>query len=227
MSAGERPHAKVAQDCWRLIRALSSNDVGTPMRLEDQADIDAAAITLIELACDSAVEAEREDWVSPCRLYRPDHNSECLTCDEWADAHTPEALARGEQQALLLAMARDWMSAVVVRDAPDRVPHVIEQLIAEIAQLNAESGAPPDPPEELIGFIKDAPSDMAEQHDHYLYDAGSTDGIGHILHGASKSCPLCGAGPEHQQVRNHSLIWHDGDVYCTRCGAYVRRYDAG
>jgi predicted DNA-binding antitoxin AbrB/MazE fold protein len=24
--------------------------------------------------------------------------------------------------------------------------------------------------EELIGFIKDAPPDMAENHDHYLYD---------------------------------------------------------
>jgi predicted DNA-binding antitoxin AbrB/MazE fold protein len=24
--------------------------------------------------------------------------------------------------------------------------------------------------EELIGFIKDAPPDMAESHDHYLYD---------------------------------------------------------
>jgi hypothetical protein len=23
----------------------------------------------------------------PCRDFRPDHNGECLNCDEWADAH--------------------------------------------------------------------------------------------------------------------------------------------
>lgn len=65
---------------------------------------------------------------SPCPVFRPDHNGECLNCDEWADAHTPDATERGQ----LLAMARDWLDPAVVRDAPERVPHVIAQLIAEI-----------------------------------------------------------------------------------------------
>jgi hypothetical protein len=34
-----------------------------------------------------------------CPVFRPDHNGECLNCDEWADAHTPEALAAGEAVA--------------------------------------------------------------------------------------------------------------------------------
>jgi len=32
-----------------------------------------------------------------CETYRPDHNSECLNCDEWADAHTPAAIERGRR----------------------------------------------------------------------------------------------------------------------------------
>lgn len=42
--------------------------------------------------------------------------------------------------AALIAMARDWMDPVVVRDAPERVPFVIEQLIA--ALLASASPAP-------------------------------------------------------------------------------------
>lgn len=50
-------HARMAQDCWNLIKALASTEVGTPMRLAREDDVDDAARTLIELACDSAVEA--------------------------------------------------------------------------------------------------------------------------------------------------------------------------
>ena len=32
-----------------------------------------------------------------CLVYRPDHNGECLLCDESADAHSPEAITRGAQ----------------------------------------------------------------------------------------------------------------------------------
>jgi len=31
-----------------------------------------------------------------CPVYRPDHNGECLACDEGADAHSPEAIRRGQ-----------------------------------------------------------------------------------------------------------------------------------
>ncbi len=40
-------------------------------------------------------------------------------------------------------------------------------------------------------------------------------------------CPHCGADKSQQEVRNHSLMWHDGDVYCTACGGFVRYFDAG
>ena len=29
------------------------------------------------------------------------------------------------------------------------------------------------------------------------------------------------------EVRNHSAIWGDGDVYCSNCGAYIRMWDSG
>jgi hypothetical protein len=39
-----------------------------------------------------------DDSTGPCPVFRPDHNGECLLCDEWMDEHTPEAIARGEQE---------------------------------------------------------------------------------------------------------------------------------
>ena len=36
---------------------------------------------------------------------------------------------------VVLAMAKDWTDPVVVRDAPSRVPHVIEQLIEHCEAL--------------------------------------------------------------------------------------------
>ena len=41
-----------------------------------------------------------------CPVYRPDHNGECLNCDDWYDAHTSEAIAAGarldaEREAVL------------------------------------------------------------------------------------------------------------------------------
>jgi hypothetical protein len=54
MSA-DRPHAKLAVDCWRLIRALAA----APIAAEDGGLVDDAAVNLIELACDSAAESQR------------------------------------------------------------------------------------------------------------------------------------------------------------------------
>lgn len=69
--------------------------------------------------------------------YRPDHNGECLHCDEWLDAHEPT----GECPAvsLLLVMAHDWTDPVVVRDSPERAADVVRQLIAALMER-------PDPP---------------------------------------------------------------------------------
>lgn len=56
--------------------------------------------------------------------------------------------------------------------------------------------------------------------------SGDTPGVFTML-GGNTNCPKCGSPPSEHEVRNHSLMWRDGDVYCTRCGAYVRLYDAG
>jgi hypothetical protein len=53
--------------------------------------------------------------------------------------------------------------------------------LAEHAEVEVLIPTPPPPPapddpsgwkaiDQMIGFIKDAPPDMAENHDHYLYD---------------------------------------------------------
>lgn len=42
-----------------------------------------------------------------------------------------------------------------------------------------------------------------------------------------KHCPNCNASPKDQEVRNYDMMWHDGDVYCTKCDTYIRGYDAG
>lgn len=44
--------------------------------------------------------------------------------------------------------------------------------------------------------------------------------------GNPNKCPKCGNGPERWTVENHSLMWHDGDIYC-ECGQFIRKYDAG
>ena len=40
-------------------------------------------------------------------------------------------------------------------------------------------------------------------------------------------CKKCGSAPKDHIVKNYSMMWHDGDVYCKKCGEYVRMYDAG
>jgi hypothetical protein len=37
----------------------------------------------------------------------------------------------------------------------------------------------------------------------------------------------CLCGSEKFTIKNHSLIWHDGDVHCQQCGMYIRDFDAG
>ena len=67
---------------------------------------------------------------------------------------------------------------------------------------------------------------MREQGLEVTPEAPAT-GVGHIQGGAARDCPNCGAPPREQEIRNYSMMWHDGDVHCTRCGAYVRMRDAG
>lgn len=48
--------------------------------------------------------------------------------------------------------------------------------------------------------------------------------VNSILH---KHCPKCGSSPRRHEIRNYSMMWHDGDIHCIDCGTYVRGYDAG
>lgn len=41
-------------------------------------------------------------------------------------------------------------------------------------------------------------------------------------------CPGCGdTDPNHREMRNYSIIWHEADIHCTECGEFVRYWDAG
>ena len=40
-------------------------------------------------------------------------------------------------------------------------------------------------------------------------------------------CPKCDSSPDHREMRNYSITWHDGDIHCTICGTFVRSFDAG
>lgn len=42
-----------------------------------------------------------------------------------------------------------------------------------------------------------------------------------------RGCPYCGADEHKLEVRNHDLMWHEGDVCCTVCDKKVRDFDAG
>lgn len=60
--------------------------------------------------------------------------------------------------------------------------------------------------------------------DNLLTSGGSTGPIGHMVNTYQK-CPRCG-GTDFE-VRNHDLMWHDGEVWCVPCNVFVRGYDAG
>jgi hypothetical protein len=40
-------------------------------------------------------------------------------------------------------------------------------------------------------------------------------------------CPKCGSDPSHHEMRNYSMIWHEGDIFCLKCDSFVRSFDAG
>lgn len=49
-----------------------------------------------------------------------------------------------------------------------------------------------------------------------------TDGVLTI---SDTACLKCGS--TEFEMRNYSMMWHEGDIHCARCGAYIRRFDAG
>lgn len=57
----------------------------------------------------------------------------------------------------------------------------------------------------------------------YCYKCKKTNG----LFGIHTHCPNCDSPPENHEIRNYSMMWHEGDIHCKLCGTYVRMYDAG
>ena len=45
-------------------------------------------------------------------------------------------------------------------------------------------------------------------------------------HRIANSCKACGFPGPHQ-MRNYSMVWHEADIHCGSCGAFVRYWDAG
>jgi len=46
-----------------------------------------------------------------------------------------------------------------------------------------------------------------------------------VLSVANTKCPKCGS--TEFEMRNYSMMWHDGDIHCARCGEFIRVFDAG
>lgn len=62
---------------------------------------------------------------------------------------------------------------------------------------------------------------MTEKTDNYCDKCKSDFHFNHT------HCPKCDSPPQDHELRNYSMMWHDGDVYCTKCNEYVRMWDAG
>ncbi len=40
-----------------------------------------------------------------------------------------------------------------------------------------------------------------------------------------RNCPKCGSTPKDHEMRDFDPRFRDGDIYCTKCGGYVRMWD--
>lgn len=41
----------------------------------------------------------------------------------------------------------------------------------------------------------------------------------------TEECPKC--GPTQAELRNHSIMWGDGEVHCVKCGTLIRYWNSG
>jgi hypothetical protein len=54
--------------------------------------------------------------------------------------------------------------------------------------------------------------------------------IGRAIDNGRSTCPnaeTCGQKPGEYEIRNHSLMWGEGEVHCLRCGTFIRHWDSG
>jgi hypothetical protein len=40
-------------------------------------------------------------------------------------------------------------------------------------------------------------------------------------------CPKCGSHPDRHELRDHSLMWGDGELWCVDCETKVRNWNSG
>ena len=45
------------------------------------------------------------------------------------------------------------------------------------------------------------------------------------FHVNNTTCPKCGS--TEFELKNYSMMWHEGDIHCAKCGQFIRYYDAG
>lgn len=57
----------------------------------------------------------------------------------------------------------------------------------------------------------------------------NTDDEGKVMNNTFMSgggtCPNCGC--TQTEMRNYSMMWHEGDIHCAECGTFIRTFDAG
>lgn len=46
-----------------------------------------------------------------------------------------------------------------------------------------------------------------------------------IMANGRTPCPKCGSFS--REMRNYSMMWHEGDIHCAACGTFIRYFDAG
>jgi transcription initiation factor TFIIIB Brf1 subunit/transcription initiation factor TFIIB len=46
-----------------------------------------------------------------------------------------------------------------------------------------------------------------------------------VLTVRNTACPNCGS--KEFEMRNYSMMWHEGDIHCVKCGKFIRTFDAG
>lgn len=57
----------------------------------------------------------------------------------------------------------------------------------------------------------------------------NTDDNGREIQHSSLACPgrVCECGSTEFEMRNYSMLWHEGDIHCAICGKFIRTFDAG
>lgn len=160
-----------------------------------------------------------------CPIFRPDHNGECLLCDEWLDAHTPEAIALGETVANALAAQADaereraarrivdeaLREAIIARDDRETIIH---NQLANLGSLRRQLDEATAAAKELAGkiqFLINTVDERGMLPEHvFTFPDGDVWEAKHLdtQLRPSITCPRCG-----------KKSYHPNDISEKYCGA--------